>query len=63
MRLGLLIAGIALFLVGALWIGQGTGYFPYPASSFMIDQRNWAYAGVAMLVLSLLVFLSARRGR
>ena len=37
MRLALVIAGVVLILVGAVWIGQGTGYFPYPASSFMID--------------------------
>jgi hypothetical protein len=63
MRLSLLIAGVICFLVGALWIGQGTGYFPYPTSSFMIDQRIWAYAGMAMLVLGLLLMLSGRRGR
>ena len=63
MRLSLLIAGVICFLVGALWIGQGTGYFPYPTSSFMIDQRIWAYAGMAMLVLGLLLTLSGRRGR
>ncbi len=63
MRLSLLIAGIICFLVGALWIGQGSGHFPYPTSSFMIDQRIWAYAGVAMLVLGLLLILSGRRGR
>ncbi len=63
MRLSLLIAGVICFLVGALWIGQGTGYFPYPTSSFMIDQRIWAYAGVGMLVLGVLLILSGRRDR
>jgi hypothetical protein len=60
-RLTLLLAGIVLVLVGALWIGQGTGYFPYPASSFMIDQRIWAYAGVGVLVLGVLLTVSGRR--
>ena len=40
MRIGLLIAGSALILVGAVWIGQGTGYFSYPSSSFMIDDSR-----------------------
>ena len=61
MRLALLIAGILLILTGAVWVGQGTGYFPYPSSSFMIDQREWAYAGVAVLVLGLLL-IDGRRG-
>jgi hypothetical protein len=42
MRLAILIAGIVLIVVGVVWIGQGTGYFPYPASSFMINDRMWA---------------------
>ena len=40
MRLALVIAGVVLILVGAVWIGQGTGYFPYPTSSFMINDAH-----------------------
>jgi len=61
MRIAFLIAGIAMIVVGAVWIGQGTGYFPYPSYSFMIDQIQWAYAGAALLVLGLLLIASARR--
>ena len=61
MRAALLFAGIILILTGAVWIGQGTGYFPYPSSSFMIDQRKWAYGGVAVLVLGLLLIAYGRR--
>ena len=61
MRRALLIAGVFFLLTGALWIGQGTGYFPYPASSFMIDQREWAYAGLATLVLGIVLMISSRR--
>ena len=63
MRLVLLIAGIVLIVVGAVWIGQGMGYFPYPASSFMIGDSKWAYAGAAILALGLLLIASSRRGR
>jgi len=55
MRLAIAIVGIVLIVVGAVWIGQGMGYFPYPASSFMINDRTWAYAGAAALVLGLLL--------
>jgi len=62
MRLALLIAGIVLILLGAVWIGQGTGYFRYPASSFMIGDSKWAYAGSAFLALGLLLVSFSRRG-
>jgi hypothetical protein len=62
MRLILLIAGIVLTIIGSVWIGQGTGYFPYPPSSFMIDDLKWAYAGAALLVLGLLLAAASRRG-
>jgi hypothetical protein len=61
MRLALVIAGVVLILVGAVWIGQGTGCFPYPASSFMIDDSRWAYAGGVALVLGLLLLAFARQ--
>ena len=61
MRLALVIAGVVLILVGAVWIGQGTGYFPYPTSSFMINDRTWAYAGAAALVLGLLLVAFGRQ--
>mgnify|MGYP000562465137 CR=1 FL=1 len=44
------IASLAL-LLGVIWIGQGTGYFPYPASSFMINQTPWILWG-ALLALA-----------
>jgi MYXO-CTERM domain-containing protein len=61
MRLALLLAGVSLVIVGAVWIGQGTGYFPYPSSSFMIDDRKWAYVGGAVLLLGLLLIAFRRR--
>jgi len=61
MRLILLITGIVFIVIGAVWIGQGTGYFPYPASSFMINDRTWAYAGAAALVLGLLLVALGRQ--
>jgi hypothetical protein len=57
----LLAAGIFAVLVGLVWISQGTGYFPYPSSSFMIDQMPWAYAGAAVAVLGLIAIFISRR--
>jgi hypothetical protein len=57
----LLVAGVLAFLVGLLWIGQGTGWFPYPASSFMIDETPWIYFGILLAVVGLAgIFLSRR---
>ncbi|MBY5348900.1 hypothetical protein HFO96_16425 [Rhizobium leguminosarum] len=32
------VVGLLMILLGLIWIAQGSGYFPYPASSFMINQ-------------------------
>jgi len=45
------VIGIVAILVGLIWIGQGSGYFPYPSSSFMINQMPWVYRGVVVIVL------------
>ncbi len=56
-----LSAGILLLLVGVLWIGQGTGYFPYPSYSFMISDMGWAYRGLGIAVVGIIVILLSRR--
>lgn len=63
MRTILLIVGVVLVLVGLLWIGQGTGAFPYPSSSFMIDQTVWAYRGAGCAVVGAILAIISRRRR
>ena len=64
MRRAVFIFGILLLLLGLLWIGQGTGYFPYPSYSFMISDKAWAWRGAGVLVAGLIViFLSRRMAR
>ena len=61
MRTLLTIIGIILLLMGLVFMGQGSGYFPYPASSFMISQTRWIYYGAGIAVVGLiLIFLSRR---
>lgn len=63
MRIFSTVVGILLILMGLIWIGQGTGYFPYPASSFMIAQPIWAFWGlVAALVGIGVIYLGRRLG-
>ena len=63
MRAVVLVAGILLLLLGLLWIGQGTGYFPYPSYSFMISDMSWTYRGVAVAAAGIAVILISRRIR
>lgn len=56
----LLLGGLLAVLIGLVWIGQGTGYFPYPPQSFMIDEMAWAYAGAVLAVAGLIAVVASR---
>jgi len=57
----LTIIGILLLLMGLVFMGQGSGYFPYPASSFMISESRWIYYGGAIAAAGLILIAIARR--
>jgi hypothetical protein len=57
----LTIIGIIALLAGLVFIGQGSGYFPYPAESFMISQTRWIYYGGGIAVAGALLIVYARR--
>jgi hypothetical protein len=61
MQTVLTIIGILLLLMGLVFMGQGSGYFPYPASSFMISQSRWIYYGGAIVIVGLILIVVARR--
>jgi hypothetical protein len=61
MNSALTLIGILLLLMGLLFMGQGSGYFPYPASSFMISQSQWIYYGGAIAIVGLVLIVIARR--
>ena len=54
------IAGLAV-LMGLLWIGQGLGIIMWPASSFMLADRQWAYNGAILAAVGLLAIVLLRR--
>ena len=58
----MVIAGLAV-LMGLLWIGQGLGLIMWPASSFMLADRQWAYNGAILAAVGLLVIVLLRRSR
>jgi len=63
MRVLLQVLGVAALLIGLLWIGQGLGLIMWPASSFMLAQRQWAIYGAILVVLGVLLLWRAGRRR
>ncbi len=61
LRLAVLILGVLLVMAGLTWVGQGSGYFPYPASSFMIDQSPWIWRGAGTALVGVVVMILSRR--
>jgi hypothetical protein len=61
MKTLLTLAGIVLVAMGALWMGQGSGYIPWPAESFMISQTQWIYYGAMLAGVGLLLLIVVRR--
>jgi uncharacterized membrane protein len=58
----MLVIGVLALLMGLLWIGQGMGWVHWPASSFMIDERPWAFRGGMLAAIGVaIIFLSRRR--
>lgn len=45
-RIVLTIAGVLMFLSGILWALQGAGIVMWPASSFMLQQKQWILYGI-----------------
>jgi uncharacterized membrane protein len=61
MKTLMLIVGVLALAMGLLWIGQGSGYIHWPASSFMINQVKWAYYGMATAVIGVGLIWYSRR--
>jgi hypothetical protein len=62
-RTAMLILGVLAALMGLLWIGQGTGLVHWPASSFMIAQKEWAFRGAALVAVGAVLIFLNRSGR
>jgi hypothetical protein len=60
-KIALLGLGSLMVLSGAVWAAQGAGYFPYPASSFMISRTPWIWYGGLMVLAGLAVIFAARK--
>jgi hypothetical protein len=61
LRISLLAAGFLVALLGVVWIGEGSRYFPYPASTFMIHQSPWIWRGAVVVIAGLVAIVGSRR--
>lgn len=54
-----------MFLValGFIWVLQGIGVLRWPAESFMLGERDWAWRGAAMVFAGFLLMVLAARLR
>jgi uncharacterized membrane protein HdeD (DUF308 family) len=60
MRLALIISGVVLVMLGAIWILQGINVLP---GSFMTGQIQWAvYGAISVAAGCLLLFFARRAG-
>jgi hypothetical protein len=55
------VIGVLALLMGLLWIGQGLGLIRWPAESYMIDMRPWAWRGAALALFGLLLIWRSKR--
>ena len=56
LRLLAQVLGVALVLSGGLWALQGLGLVMWPAESFMLAEREWAFYGLITVVVGILLF-------
>jgi hypothetical protein len=61
MKTLLMLVGVILLAAGLLFVGQGSGYVRWPASSFMISEISWVYYGAGIAVVGIILMLIARR--
>jgi hypothetical protein len=57
----LTFVGVILLLAGLVFMGQGSGYFPYPAESFMVGDNHWVNYGAAIAAAGLVILVIAWR--
>ena len=56
-----LVAGVVLLAFGLLFAGQGLDIILWPASSFMLAQREWAVYGALIALAGVALLWWSRR--
>jgi hypothetical protein len=61
MKTAMVVIGAFAVIAGLIWAAQGAGWFPYPRTSFMIDNSRWIYIGLATAGAGAVLIFMARR--
>lgn len=59
-KLALKIMGFIAFIVGVVWMAQGTGYFRFPGADMMYLRPEWTIRGAGLAVAGLVAVLVGR---
>jgi hypothetical protein len=60
-RIALVVVGVIVLLVGAVFAGQGSGLLP---GSVMTGEKMWLYIGIVLAIFGIiLIVLGLRRRR
>jgi hypothetical protein len=59
----ILLLGIVVLALGALFTLQGAGVVHWPPESFMINQREWIERGLVVVLIGAALILTAWRIR
>jgi len=51
-KVGAIVVGVLMLLVGLVWIGQGLGYIK---GSFMTGDVKWFWIGLVLIVVGLVL--------
>ena len=62
-RILMLVIGLLAIAFGLLFTLQGLGIVHWPRSSFMLEDRSWAWRGVIMMIGGALMAWYGRRFR
>jgi hypothetical protein len=64
MKIGAIVIGVLVLLVGLVWVGQGLGYIK---GSFMTGDMKWFWIGLGMVSLGVIIgggaLISGRRNQ
>ena len=60
MRVGLIVVGVIVLLIGGVFAGQGLGYIP---GSVMTGDMKWFWIGSAMVIVGLALGAGGALGR
>lgn len=61
MKIVLMIFALVVIAMGVLWVGQGAGLVMWPASSFMLADRQWTIWGALLALVGIIILLRAAR--